>query len=273
VRPGGTIISKQNVKKMMTRIDPLQSYCLGCNHSVENGSQVMAKSGSAEGSNAYIWLVPERRMVMVVMANRNGADVSGLGKDLRKIILGTSSSKQADLVVRDFVRTAAPTFKDGKWEIPVRFEVANQGAGGASVQFVNSVQVGTKDRWTGFMDPLPKQDAKTVNATVKIPDPSKLLAGRTLELIAFADAPIAAADTSIPSYGRVDESNDNNNKATIEVKIPGGLGLAAETPNQPTASGAKAAKKRVASAGTAQAEKPADKPAKPKRASKFLPMP
>lgn len=230
----GKIISQENLKKMMTRVDPLESYALGVSHSVENGYQVMAKSGSYEGSNAYMWLVPERRMVMVVMANRDEADVSGLGKTLRSLALAAdkAAGQKPDLVVQDFERTAAPQHKDGKWEIPVRFKVVNQGKSGVNNSFVNGVQIGTTYRWSGFMDPMPPNGAsKTVTAVVKIPDANKLYAGRTFDLVAWADAPIAAADTSIPSFARVDESSEANNKATLSVKLPGGLDLTGPAPN------------------------------------------
>jgi CubicO group peptidase (beta-lactamase class C family) len=237
----GKIISKQNVKKMMTRIELSDSYCLGCNTAVENGNHVMAKSGSAEGSNAYIWLVPDRRMVMVVMANRDGAGVSELGKELRDIVLSTDKAggQKPDLVVEDFARTGGPTYKDGKWEIAVRFKVVNDGGAGADQAFVNTVMVGDDHRWSGFTDGLPPKGSKTINATVKVSDPGKVMAGRTIDLFAYADAPLAAADTSIPAYGRIKESNDNNNKVKLEVKLPGGLGigLAAEQ-REPSASGA-----------------------------------
>lgn len=240
----GKIISKQNVELMMKRIDPLESYALGCNHAVENGYHVMAKSGSFPGSNAYIWLVPERRMVMVVMANRDGAGTSGLGKKLRSIVLAAdkAAGNKPDLVVKNFVKTGTPQFKSGTWEIPFKFDVVNEGKAGANNSFVNGVLLGTKYRWTGFMDALPPSGATdTSTGVVKVPDPSKLLAGRTLDLVAFADAPIAAADTSIPAYGRIDETDDvNNNKATLKVTLPGGIGqnLSGQTPNSPSSPGA-----------------------------------
>ncbi|HUG18733.1 MAG TPA: serine hydrolase [Planctomycetaceae bacterium] len=240
----GKIISKQNVELMMKRIDPLESYALGCNHAVENGYHVMAKSGSFPGSNAYIWLVPERRMVMVVMANRDGADTSGLGKKLRNIVLAADKAvgNKPDLVVKEFKKTGNPQFKDGKWEIPFQFKVVNEGKAGANNSFVNGVLLGTKYRWSGFMDALPPNGASdTATGVVKIPDTGKLLAGRTIDLVAFADAPIAAADTSIPDYGRIDETDDvNNNKATLKVQLPGGIGqnLTGQTPNSPSSPGA-----------------------------------
>jgi hypothetical protein len=210
----------------------------------------MAKSGSAEGSNAYIWLVPERRMVMVVMANRDKAGVAELGEDLRSIVLGAASATgKPDLVVKEFERTGAVQFKNGKWEIPFRYDVVNQGSSGANISFVNSVQVGSKDRWTGFMNALPSKGAsKSVSGVVKIPDPSKLLAGRTLELTAYADVPIAAGDTSVPAWGRIDESNDSNNTAAISVQIPGGLDLTGQKPAVPAAPASKKPTKLKATA-------------------------
>lgn len=227
----GKIIKKSSVERMMKRLDPNDSYAIGCSTAVENGYHVMAKDGSAEGSNAYIWMVPERRMVMVVMANRDGAGVDSLGKRLRQIALGTAkaASEEADLVIEHFARTAAPRYKDGYLEIPVTFKVVNQGKAGANISFINSVKVEGVHRWTGFMDALPREDSETVNAVVKVSDPNKLLAGRKLTLQAFADAPIAGGDTSIPSYARIDESSENNNTKSLEVQVPGGLDLKAPT--------------------------------------------
>jgi hypothetical protein len=243
----GKIISKQNVKTMMTRLDPFDSYCLGVSHAVENGNHVMAKSGSFKGSNAYIWLVPDRRMVMVVMANRDGADVDGLGRKLRSILLSTNQAagEKADLVVQDFERTGGVVYKDGKWEIPVRYKVYNQGGAGANISFVNSVMVGTQHRWTGFMDSLAPKYSKTVTATVKVSDPGKVMGGRTIDLFAFADAPVAAADTSMSPNGRIEEEAEVNNKAKLEVKIPGGLdiGLTGQKPDQPSAPSSHGVKK------------------------------
>jgi hypothetical protein len=234
----GKIISPQNVQLMMKRIDPLESYALGCTSAVENGYHLMAKSGSFTGSNAYIWLVPERRMVMVVMANRDEAGVSGLAAKLRNIILAKdkAAGQKPDFVVKNFKKTGTPQFKNGNWEIPVSFKVVNQGIAGANNSFVNGIVLGTRYRWSGFMDALPPNGASdTSTGIVKIPDAGKVFGGRTFQLVAYADAPIAAADTSMPSYGRVDESNDNNNKATLSVKLPGGLGigLTGQKPQEP----------------------------------------
>jgi CubicO group peptidase (beta-lactamase class C family) len=224
----GKLISKQNLKRMMNRVDPLESYGIGCSHATENGYEVMAKSGAAEGSNAYIWLVPERRMVMVILTNRDGADVQGLGNKLRQIALGfpSASGEKADLVVNNFERTAPVVHKNGQVEFPVKFKVTNNGKAGINLQFVNAIKVEGVVRWTGFMDPMPREGYENVTALVKIPDPNKLLAGRELNVEVVADAPIAGGDTSISPNGRVNEESESNNRATLSASVPGGLDLA-----------------------------------------------
>lgn len=140
---------------------------------------------------------------------------------------------QADLIVKDFHATGTPQWNGSNLEIPVQFKVQNQGEAATTINIVNSVRVSGVDRWTGFMGTLTAGQTKTVNAVVKVADPNKLLSGRTLQLQAYADAPIAAADTSIQPYGRIDESNDNNNTASIQVQVPGGLQLKGEKPAAP----------------------------------------
>lgn len=144
---------------------------------------------------------------------------------------------QSDLVVKEFQGNGTPSWKNGNLEIPVRFRVENQGNGNASINFVNLIRVSGKDRWTGFMNPLSPGESMMVNAVVKVADPNKLLSGRSLQLIVHADAPVAAADTSIPPYGRIDESNDDNNTKTLNVTVPGGLELKGEKPAAPTGQG------------------------------------
>lgn len=145
-----------------------------------------------------------------------------------------AGGQKPDLIVQDFKRTAAPQFKNGYWEIPVSFKVKNQGNASTSEQFVNGVMHYPNYRWTGFMQPLAPGATRTSTGIVKIPDATKKFAGRTLRLIAHADAPIAAADTSMPAYGRVNESNENNNQATIGVELPGGFGLTGSINQSPT---------------------------------------
>ncbi|NNM28244.1 MAG: beta-lactamase family protein, partial [Akkermansiaceae bacterium] len=186
----GKVISKASLAKMMTRPWADQSYALGCNQAIENGYNVMAKSGGQRGVSSYIWTVPDKRMVMVVLTNRKeGGGAPTLGKALRKIALNTSgaSGQKPDLVVQNFKRTGQLRHKDGKWEIPVSFTVKNQGGAGVNNQFVNGILHGTKYRWSGFMPNMPKNAVKNASGVIRIPDPSKLMAGRKVTLTAWAD--------------------------------------------------------------------------------------
>lgn len=231
------VVSNHNMNRMMKLIDSQSSYTLGCNFAVENGNRVIAKAGGQSGTSTYIWMVPDKRMVMVVMINRfKGSGASTLGRKLRKIALGTNSAgnSKPDLIVEKFERTGQTRYKNGKLEIPVRLKIKNQGKGGSKVQIVNGVRLGTKYRWTGFMQVIPPKGTRTATGVVKIPDAGKLLKGRTLTLVAMADAPIAAADTSMNPKGRLLEANEGNNTRQLKVKVPGGVnGLSSgQSPNQ-----------------------------------------
>ncbi len=223
----GKIISAASLKTMITRPEPSESYALGCVQTIQNGLEVFAKDGGQLGASSYIWCIPERRMVMVVLTNRQeSGGASELGKALREIVLNTAAadSESADLVVKNFNKTSGPQYKDGHWEIGFKFDVCNIGQGPANSQFINGVRQGDKFRWSSFIGSLaPNGTQKSLAGIVKIADPGKLLAGRTIDLIGMADAPIAAADTTMDPTGRVAEENENNNEATLSVKIPGGI--------------------------------------------------
>lgn len=232
----GQIISKASLKVMIQRPDPLESYALGCNQAYENGVEVFAKDGGQLGVSSYLWCAPEKRMVMVVLTNRHDrGGAPELGKKLRSIVLNTAaaSGQKPDLTVQDFRKTGNPVWKDGKWEIPVRFTVRNEGKAAAAIQFVNAVRAGNQFRWSGFMDPMaPNGTEREVSGVVKVPDAAKVLSGRTVELFATADAPIAGGDTDMSPDGRIAESLESNNEAVLSVGIPGGTGdLKAETGN------------------------------------------
>ena len=221
------VISNSSLQRMMKRIEFDNGYALGCNTAIENGNPIIAKSGGQTGVSSYIWMAPEKRMVMVVMTNIQTGDASGLGKRLRKIALGTNNAagQEADLIVESFERTGQPRYNNGKLEIPVRLRIKNQGKKGADVNFVNGIRIGPNYRWTSFMSSLtPNGGTRVANGVVRIADASKLNQGKTLTLIAMADAPIAAADTSIDPKARIFESNEANNTKVLKVKIPGGIG-------------------------------------------------
>ncbi|MBL8889925.1 MAG: beta-lactamase family protein [Planctomycetaceae bacterium] len=224
----GKIISAANVKKLMKRLDPSDSYALGCSHAIENGVEVFAKNGGQPGASTYMWCIPERRMVMVVLTNRwESGGATELGKELRDILLNSegASGKSADLIVENFKRTSGPSYANGAWEIGFEFEVKNQGQGPANIQFVNGIRLDNQYRWSGFMETLaPNGVKKKSSGKVKINDPGKVMGGRKFEFFAVADAPIAAADTSMSPNGRIAETSEANNTAKLVVNLPGGIG-------------------------------------------------
>lgn len=224
----GKIISKANVKKLSKRLDLSDSYALGCNQAIENGLEVFAKNGGQPGASTYMWCVPERRMVMVVLTNRwESGGATELGKELRDILLNSegASGKSPDLIVENFKRTSGPSYSNGAWEIGFEFEVKNQGQGAANIQFVNGIRLENQYRWSGFMETLaPNGVKKKSSGKVKINDPGKVMGGRKFEFVAVADAPVAAADTSMSPNGRIAETNESNNTAKLVVTLPGGIG-------------------------------------------------
>jgi|GEM_PF-6978139 len=246
------IISADSLKKLMTPPQTDASYALGCNVAIENGVKVFAKDGGQPGASTYIWCIPEKRMVMVVLTNRQeSGGASTLGKSLRTIVLNSAAAtnKKADLVVENFKKTGMPSYKNGNWEIPFQFDVRNQGKGAVNNNFVNGILVGdgTEYRWSGFMESLaPNGTTKSAKGTIKIKDAGKVMAGRTFKLTAHADAPIAAADTSMSPNGRVSESSEANNKMVISGTLPGGApsGIS-NTPPSTSQQGSGSAPKRV----------------------------
>ncbi|MEM7784449.1 MAG: serine hydrolase, partial [Planctomycetota bacterium] len=223
---GGQILGQSQLNRMLKPVDNQSSYNIGCNAGVENGNRLLAKSGGQDGVSTYIWMVPEKQMVMVVLANRReGSDAMGLGKKLRKIALGTNKAgnRKPDLIVEDFQRTGNAYYANGKLNVPVSYRIRNQGGGGTTVPVANAIRFGSNWYHTAFMSTLPPGTGKTVQATVRIQDPGKIYAGRTITLVAAADAPITAGDSSIQSEARVEESFESNNTKTIQFKAPGGI--------------------------------------------------
>ncbi len=84
----GEVLSSAGLERLTTRIDPAQSYALGCDQYTEEGLNVFTKSGGQAGVSSYIWCVPEKRLVMVVVTNRQDEGGSpALGDALRRIVL------------------------------------------------------------------------------------------------------------------------------------------------------------------------------------------
>jgi hypothetical protein len=95
-----------------------------------------------------------------------------------------------------------------------------------AIQFVNGVRLNEDYRWSGFLETLaPNGVKKKASGKVKINDPGKIMGGRKFEFFAVADAPIAAADTSMSPNGRIAETTSEvNNTAKLVVTLPGGIG-------------------------------------------------
>jgi hypothetical protein len=130
-------------------------------------------------------------------------------------------SGPVDLVVEQFVTQGQIRYRDGNIEIPVQIRIRNLGSLPSPPNVVNGVEVGKEFRWSGMMESVPANGVTIATGIVKIPDPGQLKKGGTLKLVAMADAPIAAADTSTAEWGRVRESNESNNRRELSVKVPG----------------------------------------------------
>jgi len=179
--------------------------------------------GGDKGGRAQYLAFPNNIQVALLINsfdNACGSEHSDLIRDA-----WLDACKFPDLVVTSFNATGSAKFEDGKLTIPFSMTVKNQGSGATKNNLVNAVRYNQDFHWSGIMDPLAAGASKNVNGTVSIPDPQKGLAGKTIKLVAFCDAPIAAADTSMPAYGRVKESNEPNNLLkSIDVQAPAAIG-------------------------------------------------
>jgi hypothetical protein len=179
--------------------------------------------GGDKGGRAQYLAFPNNIQVALMINsfdNACGSDHDDLIRDA-----WLDACKFPDLVVTSFTATGAAKFENGKLVIPISMTIKNQGKGATRNNFVNAVRYNQDFRWSGIMDPLAAGASKTVDGSVSIPDPQKGLAGKTIKLVAFCDAPIAAADTSMPEYGRVKESNEPNNLTkSVEVQAPLAIG-------------------------------------------------
>jgi CubicO group peptidase (beta-lactamase class C family) len=167
--------------------------------------------------------------------------------------------KQPDLVVTSFAATGAAKYEDGKLKVPFSMTVKNQGKASTRLDFFNGVKYGDDIRWSGQMAELAAGSQKNTTGTISIPDPQKKLAGKKVKLVAWADAWITAADTSLPAYARVKESNEPNNLTkAFEVQAPAVIGSVVAVPVDP-----KPAVVALPGADDASPVKPGRKPAKP----------
>jgi hypothetical protein len=150
----------------------------------------------------------------------------------------------ADLVVETFELQGQVQHRDGKLEIPIRMTIRNQGDVPSPDKVFNGVSYRKQYHWSAIMKSVPAHGTIVKTGVVKIPDSPQLQKGRSVKLIAMADAPIAAADTSIPKWGRVQEGNETNNQRVLTVNVPGGLGFTSKPDNPGTAPNEKLSTKK-----------------------------
>ena len=89
----GRVISAASLARLTTRIEPEESYAIGCDQFTEQGLNVFTKSGGQAGVSSYIWCVPDQRLVMVVVTNRQDEGGSpALGDALRQMVLADGAN-------------------------------------------------------------------------------------------------------------------------------------------------------------------------------------
>lgn len=129
-----------------------------------------------------------------------------------------NACKSADLVVTKFKAAGKPKVQGKEIWIPVHVEVRNQGKATANGKFAVAVKRLNTWRWVTLTATLTSGKSRTMQGIVKIP--KRRFGPKTIKLVAMADAPIAAGDTSMPKWGRVKESNESNNTRTLSVQLP-----------------------------------------------------
>ena len=228
----GQILSPSSMQLLTNPVTQGEGYTYGATLSTYNGNLMLTRSGGQLGASSYIWMAPDRRMVGVVLVNRKSGGARTLALDLRNAFF--TQQRQTDLIVSDFKKNGNPYFSGGHWHLPLKVTFKNNGQARMPNKAVNGIRLGTKYRWSAFMQPLAPGASTSNNVVLKVPDAAKLLQGRKLTLVAMADAPIAAADTSVSPNGRVNESNDNNNERNLQVLIPSMTGniVTNNNPNQ-----------------------------------------
>jgi len=130
----------------------------------------------------------------------------------------------ADLRVKSFAANGAAKYQGDYLHVPFKLTVENIGKGGTDIQFINALYLGDEVVWTGFMATLAAGKTATVEGTAKIKDKMHKHQGKDLKLKAVADARIVAGDTSVPTWGTIRESDENNNAKTATFPVLGGMG-------------------------------------------------
>jgi CubicO group peptidase (beta-lactamase class C family) len=86
----GSLLTPQSRTTMWTPPDNLNNFAIGWNTGTEQGTQVVARTGSQPGSRAYIRMYPAKNIVIVLLANQNGHDLPQLGRDIGAMLLNAN---------------------------------------------------------------------------------------------------------------------------------------------------------------------------------------
>lgn len=177
--------------------------------------------GSTATAKSNFMMFPDG-VQMAIVVNSGNNKFADSQKDLI-VKAYEDACLQADLVVKLFDPGVAKY--DGDFlTVPFKMTVANTGKGDTDVTSFAAVRYGDKFVWTGTTPELKAGGTKDFAGTIKIKDPKRELVGKTIQLVGVADARIQAADTSVPDYAVVRESNEKNNESEkAAVKVPGAI--------------------------------------------------
>jgi CubicO group peptidase (beta-lactamase class C family) len=92
-----TILDEDATDLLWTPPDNLRQYAFGWDTGFHY-SRVIAKSGAQNGARSHIRIYPDEDLVIAVMSNRRGHDVSNLSIDIADIILGSNSNASLGLL-------------------------------------------------------------------------------------------------------------------------------------------------------------------------------
>jgi Beta-lactamase len=173
--------------------------------------------GGAKTSKANFMMFPSGVQVAVVV--NSGSNTFG---DQKKLITKAfdDACLQADLTVKAF-KPGDAKYDGDVLTVPFTMTVANTGKGDTDARCFAGVEYKGKVVWVGSVPELKPNGTKVLNGTVKIKDPKRELIGKTIFLSGVADPWVQAADTNVPDYATIRESDEKNNESQrVAVKVP-----------------------------------------------------
>jgi CubicO group peptidase (beta-lactamase class C family) len=81
------ILSAGNLTTMTTDPDNAANYAYGWDTGTDSGQKVFAKSGGQPGSRAYIRCYPDKKIVIALLCNTSGENISQLGRDIGALLI------------------------------------------------------------------------------------------------------------------------------------------------------------------------------------------